>query len=407
MKVLSIKKQIVGNVHIDLPKSKSIANRLLIAQALSSSGFSIGELPDAEDTKTLLAALVNRGEEINIGIAGTAMRFLTAYYAIQEGRATLLTGDLRMKERPISVLVEQLKNLGANIAYSENEGYPPITIQGMKLLGEECEIDASVSSQYITALLLIAPYLEKGLKITLSHKVVSFPYIDMTLNLQKKLGIKTLREGRSISVSKGDYEYIGKIEIEKDWSAAAFFYQFVALGKRSILLKGVTKDSIQGDAVVAELFSDLGVKTSFTTEGALLESTPLREKDYLEYNLIETPDLAQAIAVTASVLVCKTKITGISTLRIKETDRVVALQQELAKVGSLIEDIDEDTIIVNARDKIIERATFNCYNDHRMAMSLTPLITCMTSITIDEPEVVKKSFPTFWNEIEKLGVQIS
>ena len=389
---------------IELPTSKSIANRLLIASALSKNSFEISDLSQAEDTRILQKSLLGESLTIDVGMAGTAFRFLTAYLTIQKGER-VLTGAERMKQRPIKILVEKLRELGASIDYLGKEGFPPLKITGSKLQRKELTIDGSVSSQYITALLLIAPYLKNGLKLNLTGDLVSLPYIDLTIALMKKLGIEVKRIDRLIEVSEGEYSSTKSVAVEKDWSSAAFFYQAVALGKGSVLLKGLRSDSIQGDRQCIELFEKLGVTTEFSEKGVHLVNNDNFNKELLELNMVETPDLIPSVAATASQLVKSCKISGVKTLRIKESNRVEALKNELGKVGVELVEPDADTIVVLRADQINQPLKFDTYNDHRIAMCLAPLAFTHRGVLIDNIEVVKKSFPNFWKELEKCGIK--
>ncbi|MBL4709686.1 MAG: 3-phosphoshikimate 1-carboxyvinyltransferase [Flavobacteriales bacterium] len=396
-----------SRVEIDLPYSKSEANRLLIAQAISENAIQIEALSDAEDTRILADALKLDALEINVGMAGTAFRFLTAYFSIQEGKERILTGAKRMKERPIGILVDQLRVLGAEISYLEKEGYPPLKISGKQLKGGELKIDASVSSQYITALLLIAPKLSGGLRLKLTGQLVSLPYIDLTIALQQKLGVNSKRNASIISIEEGNYASKAPLQLERDWSSAAFFYQFVAFNRQALRLKGVTQDTAQGDKACSSIFKKLGVETVFDKEGAILKPVFIENPNELVLDLTETPDLIPSVAVCASQLINKTTIIGTQTLYIKESNRVEALKVELNKVGVEIIELDGTSIQIHKAVKIntVDLIQFSSYNDHRMAMCIGPLVCLYEKLSIDKLSVVEKSFPHFWREFNKLGVE--
>ena len=390
---------------IDLPSSKSISNRLLIAQALSGNTIVLENLSKAEDTVLLQKALASNKETVNVGMAGTAFRFLTAYYSISNG-TKILTGSKRMLQRPIGVLVEKLKELGADITYLKNDGFPPLKIVGKRLKGGPLSIDASVSSQYISALLLIAPHLENGLQLSLKGEVVSFPYIDLTIDLQQQIGIDINRDGSLISVKNGAHTSNLQMVVEADWSSAAFFYQIVALSGKSLFINNLSASSRQGDMNCFKIFEELGVKTEFLKEGALLTQHAHQVQSILKLDMTETPDLIPPVAVVASQLCSKISITGTKTLYIKECNRVEALKTELAKLGVELNEVDGNCFEIRQSDKTMENEkvlSFLSYDDHRIAMSLAPLA-LRYKIEIDSLHVVVKSFPTYWVEINKVGI---
>lgn len=390
---------------IDLPASKSISNRLLIAQALSKNGFQIEGLSTAEDTLLLQKALQNSATEIDVGMAGTAFRFLTAYYSIVEGKRKLF-GAKRMHDRPIGALVELLKQMGAEINYLEKEGFPPLEIRGKKLNGGDFSIDSGWSSQFISSVLLIAPCLQSPLKLRLTGTSVSKPYIQMTLALLKQLKVAVQFKNELIEVEYNGFDFNGTIRIEKDWSSAAFFYQMAAFGVQGIQLSDLSATSIQGDRNLIAIFKHFGVETIENAEGLELLKTADCQRT-LEINLLDCPDLIPSVAVCAAVLMEKCTIHGVDTLRIKESDRVLALQNELAKIGAELKIIDASCIEIVGSKKLPETANFEVYNDHRMAMCLAPLAVSMEKIQIQTIEVVKKSFPNFWNELRKIGFYLS
>ncbi|MFT6166869.1 MAG: 3-phosphoshikimate 1-carboxyvinyltransferase [Vicingaceae bacterium] len=389
---------------IDLPSSKSISNRLLIARSLSKNRVPLTNLSTANDTLELQNALNSSAEIIDVGMAGTAFRFLTAFYAMNDEKR-ILTGAKRMKERPIEVLVDQLRSLGANIDYQEREGFPPLQIQKGELKGGKRAIDASVSSQYISAVLLIAPYLEDGLELTLQGEIVSSPYIDLTISLQQQLNVNSFRKGNKIIVKPGKYYSQQEITVEADWSSAAFFYQFAAFSCRSIFIKNLNPNSLQGDVECWKIFIDFGVVTEFVNGGALLTFDPMLIASELTLDLTRTPDLIPSVAVTASQLLKKITIVGTKTLYIKECNRVEALKVELLKIGSVLNELDGNSfeILGSKMTGQVREVAFSTYNDHRMAMSLAPLAV-YGKVTLDHKKVVEKSFPTFWIALEKAGI---
>ncbi len=398
------KSTLLSNKTITVSGSKSISNRLLILHALFSN-IRIANLSDSQDTKLLQAALENSSDTIDVHHAGTAMRFLTSYLAIQEGRTTLLTGSDRMKQRPIKPLVDALKQLGAEIDYVEHEGYPPLKITGHKLSGGEVKIPANVSSQFITSLMLIGAKLENGITIILEGKITSIPYLEMTLKILRTLGISNSWEGDIIKVEPNmqteKYSQIVPFTIESDWSSASYFYSLAAIGRNSISLKCFKPFSLQGDSAIRELYwKYFGVNT--ISEGAeakisLLPDSNFKYPELIELNMNACPDIAQTICVTAAALKIPFHITGLETLKIKETDRLSALQNELFKIGCLTETTDEAIWSSN----FIEPAaniSIETYSDHRMAMSFAPFC-LIKELSIENEEVVEKSYPNFWSDL--------
>ncbi|PJB15900.1 MAG: 3-phosphoshikimate 1-carboxyvinyltransferase [Flavobacteriales bacterium CG_4_9_14_3_um_filter_32_8] len=414
---------------IQLTSSKSESNRALIIRALCGKNFEMENLATAEDTvilkKTLhsILHLSTTNNVLDVGLAGTAMRFLTAYLAIQNGEWTL-TGSSRMKERPIRLLVTALHQMGAEIEYIEKEGFPPLKIKGKELIGGKIQVDGSVSSQYISALLLIAPQLKKGLQLDFIGELTSKPYIEMTINMMCYFGVSAAWKNNSITVNNGNYKAKDFI-VEADWSSASYWYSMVALAKEAkITLLGLKLNSLQGDAVVAKIYENFGVKTEYLNNGVRLTKTSdfgLRTSDF-RLNFSNCPDLAQAVAVTCAALNVPAKLTGLSTLRIKETDRILALQTELCKLGYNVEVEGDDLIILSSlrteqrgvkqsvsNNKIASclamTNTIKTYNDHRMAMAFAPLA-LLYPITIENPDVVIKSYPNFWKDLERVGFVI-
>ena len=387
---------------VQIPGSKSESNRALILQKLFPS-IHIDNLSDSDDTLYLMKALETKNDLIDIGHAGTAMRFLTAFFAVQDGQEVVLTGSDRMQDRPISILVDALNQLGADIKYSKIEGFPPLKIKGKALNQSKITLKANVSSQYISALLLIAPALKNGLELTLDGKITSVPYIKMTLVLLNQIGCETSFVGNQIKVSKLNSAKPILLKIEPDWSSASYFYSLVALHpKAEILLKGFTKNSLQGDAQVAEIYNSLGVKTIFESDGIRLKSKPIERTSRLSLNLENTPDLAQTIACTYLGLGIDCHLTGLHTLKIKETDRLTALQNELTKFGAKVS-ITDDHLELFAIKNLQRDVLIETYNDHRMAMAFAPL-SLKTPIQIGNPEVVSKSYKNFWADWEGLSI---
>lgn len=385
--------------------SKSETNRLLILQALFPQ-IEIENSSNSDDSQVLQKALSSSEKLIDIHHAGTAMRFSTAYFSIQEGRKTMLTGSKRMQERPIKLLVDALKNLGAKIKYQQEEGYPPLEITGKKLTKDKVSLAANVSSQYISALMLIAPSLKNGLKIQLQGKVTSTPYILMTLSLLKDLGIDASFEENIIKIAPFQLQQKKKFVVESDWSSASYFYSLVALSdSATIEISSYKKESLQGDSSLVELYEKLGVKTTFLDNSIQLEkdNSASLPKIY-QADLTSSPDLAQTIVVTCLGLGIGCELTGLHTLKIKETDRLVALHDELTKLGARV-DITNDSLKLYPCVKFTENVLVATYNDHRMAMAFAPLA-LKTNLQIEDAGVVSKSFPDFWEAMENFQIQV-
>jgi len=393
---------------VDLPASKSISNRLLLIKALCQEKFSIQDLSDAEDTVVLRAALESSQVQLDLKMAGTAMRFLLAYYAAT-GQKKKLVGDSRLNERPIGELVKVLSQMGAKIKFLEEKGFPPVQIfPSGKLKGGNYKIDSSVSSQFISAVLLIAPYLKSSLQLKLSRSVVSRPYLNMTIRLMKKFGAQVLDRERKVIVKNHPYQFKGKIKVEKDWSSAAFFYQLVAMGLPELFLNGLQSDSIQGDRNLQQIFEKFGVKSTFTEKGVMIKKQFVPEKKSMYFDLVENPDLIPSVAVCAAVLFEKTEIEGVKTLRIKESNRVIVLKEELLKIGVEVFDQEKNIIqIYSAKRSKKPDVAFHAHNDHRIAMALAPLVVPFGKLEIHEAEVVKKSFPDFWKALRGIGISQS
>ncbi len=397
---------------ITLAGSKSISNRTLIIRALCGESFPITHLANAKDTDLLQGLLSSNAIVRDAGAAGTTFRFMTAYLSTQDG-IQVLTGTERMKQRPIGVLVDALRSLGANIEYLEEEGYPPLQIGPPNAFGRnnKVQISANTSSQYISALLMIAPTLPKGLVLELVGKIVSRPYIEMTLAQMAYFGVKHEWKGQFIRVTPQDYQ-ARPFVVEADWSAASYYYGMAAFATEfDLQLNGLFEDSLQGDAVLTEIMAHLGVKTTFNAKGVHLSKTGLPLPAVFEYDFLRCPDLAQTIAVVCAGLGVTGRFTGLETLRIKETDRIAALDQELAKVGVKVieEKVGADGkafFRIEGKAVVPTKAPeFATYEDHRMAMAFAPLA-FLGKINIHEPEVVVKSYPDFWRDLRTVGFEI-
>jgi 3-phosphoshikimate 1-carboxyvinyltransferase len=402
------------NSEIKITGSKSETNRLLLLQALYPN-ITLENTSNSDDSEVMSSALSTNKQQptttnqiIDIHHAGTAMRFLTAYFASQENRIVTLTGSSRMKERPIKILVEALQQLGAKIDYLENEGFPPIKITGQKLTNNKVSLPANVSSQYISALLLIAPKLQNGLELTLIGEITSIPYIKMTLNLLQEIGVETAFNGNIIIVnSKTQNLKPQSITVESDWSSASYFYSIIALSEvgSQITLSSYKQNSLQGDSALVEIYRKLGVETQFDGNKMKLVKQANFKCNTLNLDLNNTPDIAQTIVVTCLGLGIGCHLTGLHTLKIKETDRLEALKTELSKLGASISVTDESLTLAPSTI-IISNQTIATYNDHRMAMAFAPLA-LKTNINIENAEVVSKSYPDFWNDLKYLGFEIS
>ncbi len=411
MESISLKIPRVLKGEVKLPLSKSECNRLLIVRAITGTDYWIPEISDAEDTVSLgriIGELKNHvdGNTYDVGPAGTSMRFLSAYLAATPG-VYYLTGTARMKERPIGILVKALEGLGADIEFSEKEGFPPLKIFGGMLQGGEIEVDGSVSSQFISALLMIAPTMHNGLVIHFKGNIVSRPYIDMTIRILERFGVYPVWDGNSLAVSNQKYlidDPAKQFHVEADWSAASYWYAMVALAEEAdIFLPGLQKESLQADSVCALLFPFLGVTTTFEEKGIRLTKNGYRPNAFA-FDFDDCPDIVQTVAVTAAALKIPTLLCGLNTLRLKETDRIAALKSELAKMGVSCEEPGRGMLEVKNFDgKLNSPLEIKTFEDHRMAMSFAPLALKHPGLLIENPDVVKKSYPGFWNEIKKLG----
>jgi len=399
------KSKLIGNKTIQISGSKSISNRLLILESLFSA-IKIGNLSNSQDTQLLRKALSEETEIVDIHHAGTAMRFLTSYYSIQDGKITILTGSGRMKERPIKNLVTALQNLGVEIEYLENEGFPPLKIIGRKITETKVDVPANISSQFITSLLLIAGKLENGLEINLFGEVTSRSYIEMTLNILTKFGIKNSFIGNTIKVEPfiDNHSSVINYEVESDWSSASYFYSFAALGRETIHLKSFYKESTQGDSAIADIYEKFfGIKTTFTDDEHKLTLQPIEnfifpEKIILDMN--NCPDIAQTLCVTAAALKIPFEISGLGTLRVKETDRLLALYNELQKLGTETEITDVMIKSISFKNPE-ENISIKTYQDHRMAMSFAPYC-LIKDLNIEDENVVEKSYPMFWEDLNTI-----
>ncbi|MGB5420287.1 3-phosphoshikimate 1-carboxyvinyltransferase [Algibacter sp.] len=391
---------------ITITGSKSESNRLLLLQALYPE-FKLENVSNSDDSNLMTNALSSQSEVVDIHHAGTAMRFLTAYFSIQEGRKTILTGSKRMKERPIKILVEALQELGAEISYEENEGFPPIKITGKKLTKNKVSLKANVSSQYISALLLIASKLENGLELTLEGDITSIPYINMTLSLLDEIGVESAFIGNKITVKPNTKRLDAKtLTVESDWSSASYYFSIAALSEvgTEITLSSYKENSLQGDSALVEIYTHFGVSTVFNENSVTLKKETSNLKP-LTLDLKNAPDIAQTIAVTCFALGIPCDLTGLHTLKIKETDRLVALKTEIEKLGGELK-ITDKSLHLSASSSIKSMVSIATYNDHRMAMAFAPLA-LKTSIIIEDAMVVSKSYPTFWNDLESIGFEIT
>jgi 3-phosphoshikimate 1-carboxyvinyltransferase len=403
-KILLFKTPILGLSEVYITGSKSESNRALILNALSGNEAPIVNLSTARDTQTMEALLNSADETLDVLDAGTTMRFLTAYIAASN-QTRILTGTDRMKQRPIKILVDALREIGSEISYLEKDGYPPLKISGLKVQeNNKIQIRGDVSSQYISALLMIAAALPKGLHLTLIGEIGSRPYIRMTLNLMEQFGLSFTWEGNVIHIESQAFRP-KQISIEPDWSGASYWYSFLAMSKQgSLKIPALKKYSLQGDSVISKLSKPLGISTEFKEDGILL--TKSTHEESVEFDFKDCPDLAQTIAVICAAKNIIGKFSGLKSLRIKETDRIKALQNELAKINAkLIQEGEDDYRLIPSQN-LPDSASIVTYEDHRMAMAFAPLSMVM-DIEIHEPEVVNKSYPSFWDEVRKIGVKTS
>ncbi|MDO6760742.1 3-phosphoshikimate 1-carboxyvinyltransferase [Tamlana sp. 2_MG-2023] len=400
------KSKIAKQSSVQITGSKSESNRLLLLQALYPE-FKLENVSNSDDSNLMTDALSSSETVVDIHHAGTAMRFLTAYFSIQEGRETVITGSKRMKERPIKILVSALKDLGAKISYVENKGFPPIKIKGKKLLNNKVSLKANVSSQYISALLLIASKLENGIELTLEGEITSVPYIKMTLALLDEIGVKSSFEGNVITVKPNTEKLTPKtLTVESDWSSASYYFSIVALSDigTEVTISSYKENSLQGDSALIEIYKNFGVFATFNGNALTIKKERVGE-ERLHLDLRNAPDIAQTIAVSCFALGMPCYLTGLHTLKIKETDRLVALKTEIEKLGGEVRITDESLHLKASKDfnSLVPIAT---YNDHRMAMAFAPMA-LKVPIIIEDAMVVSKSYPTFWEDLEAIGFQIT
>jgi len=408
----------LGARGLQITGSKSETNRLLLLKAFYPT-ILLENTSNSDDSVVMLKALSTafKTELVEVHHAGTAMRFLTAFFAIQENREVVLTGSSRMQERPIKILVDALRQLGAEITYEENEGFPPIRIKGKKLIQNKVSLPANVSSQYISALLLIAPKLENGIELTLEGEITSIPYIKMTLSLLKEIGVETSYVGNKISVkpldtlsmssraqSRDEGPNPKSLIVESDWSSASYYYSIVALSEigTSITLSSYKKNSLQGDSVLVEIYKKLGVETKYNSDNSISISKSFNiQTKTINLNLNDAPDIAQTIAVTCFGLGFDCHLEGLQTLKIKETDRLEALKNELEKLGAKVSTTNDSLTIIST-GILRSNIKIETYQDHRMAMAFAPLAV-KTEIVIEDAAVVSKSYPDFWRDLKKIG----
>jgi 3-phosphoshikimate 1-carboxyvinyltransferase len=405
-KILVKQTKVLNTSQVQLPSSKSESNRSLIINALSGNLSHLHNLSEARDTQTMIALLESKDETLDVIDAGTTMRFLTAYLSTRN-ETKILTGTPRMCQRPIKILVDALREIGAQIEYMKEDGYPPLKIKGIpKQEKSNIQIRGDVSSQYISALLMIAPKLPQGLTLELTGKVGSRPYIEMTLDLMKQFGIQADWEENFITIKPQTYKGF-EYTIESDWSGASYWFSMVSLAEKAeIKLLGLRKNSLQGDIRIVEIMQKLGVEATFDEKGVFLKKSPAQQEARI--NFTDCPDLAQTIAVVCAAKGITCIMTGLESLRIKETDRIAALQNELKKIGaSLTEPKEGEWLLTPAAnfDFSKSKPEFETYDDHRMAMAFAPLAT-LTDVVIQEPDVVRKSYPGYWKDLLQVGFKI-
>ena len=390
---------------VSISGSKSESNRLILLRAYTSY-FKIFNLSDSDDTKLMLSAIESDKKEINIGHAGTAMRFLTSYYSSISENSKILTGSNRMKQRPISILVDALKDLGCDIEYIEKSGFPPLKINGKNILTNSVTLPANVSSQYISSLMMLGVSLENGLKIKLSSEITSLPYILMTKKIIDRIGGITKIDDGEITIEPFIEKVIPEQFVESDWSSASYFFSIAALSKSAKLtLSTFFKDSLQGDSKLVDIYKIFGIETKFEEDHIILRKNKIDLPKSINLNLKDSPDLAQTIIVTCLGLGVDCTLDGLHTLKIKETDRLIALKNEIEKFNVDKVEITEDSITLENNSNLKHEVVIDTYNDHRMAMSFAPL-SLLLPIKINNPEVVTKSYVNFWNDLESLGFNI-
>ena len=396
-------KDIEGSIRISGSKSES--NRLLLLRAYTSY-FKILNLSNSDDTQLMISAIESDKKEINIGHAGTAMRFLTAYFSSISKNPKILTGSDRMKQRPISVLVDALKDMGCDIKYLEKKGFPPLKINGKNILINSVTLPADVSSQYVSSLMMLGVSVKNGLEIILSSKITSLPYILMTKKIIERIGGVVKIQDRKIFIEQFKEKVIPEQSVESDWSSASYFFSLAALSKSvELTLSKFRKFSLQGDSRLVDIYKKFGVETIFGDENIILRKNKISLPKSIYLDLIDNPDLAQTILITCLGLKIDCTLTGLHTLKIKETDRLVALKNEIEKFEVDKIEITKDSITLENNLDLKHDVTINTYNDHRMAMSFAPL-SLLVPININNPEVVTKSYLNFWNDLESLGFNI-
>jgi 3-phosphoshikimate 1-carboxyvinyltransferase len=408
MKYLVSKSDSTLKGSIVLPASKSIANRALIIHALSYSPYPIENLSDSDDTRVMEQVFNSNTNHFDIGHAGTAMRFLTAFLSQIVGEWTI-TGSDRMKQRPIGILVDALHKLGAKIEYLENDGFPPLRIYGSHLKGCVLELDGSVSSQYISALLMIAPTVEGGLTLRLKNKIMSRPYIEMTLKLMEQFGVQHVWKGNEIRIAEQQYKAACPFSVEADWSGASYWYEMAVLADEVDLeLTGLTTESLQGDAMIAKWFEQLGIETLATEKGSRLAKNGQALPKFLQLNFIENPDVAQTFAVLCVMKQIPFHFTGLETLKIKETNRIAALQDELAKFGAQLTEPAHGELKWDGTFPLEKQALpeIETYHDHRMALAFAPVCQTYGTVAILDPMVITKSYPDYWEDLKKVGFEV-
>lgn len=403
--MMQIKVTAPAKIHttIQLPSSKSISNRALIINALGNGTHHPENLSDCDDTRVMIRALNDDKETIDIMAAGTAMRFLTAYLSVTPG-TRIITGTERMQQRPIQVLVNALRELGADIEYVANDGFPPLRITGRELRKDTISLPGNVSSQYISALLMIAPVLTNGLTIRLTGDIISRPYINLTLQLMNDFGVRAeWTDDHRLKVVPQAYHSI-PFYVESDWSAASYWYQIVALSKEAeVTLPGLFKDSYQGDSQVAGIFRSLGVETIYKDKTVILKKNG-KSVERLDYDFINQPDLAQTFVVTCALLNIPFRFSGLQSLKIKETDRMAALITEMRKLGYILHETDGSVLSWEGeRCTTEEHPAIDTYEDHRMAMAFAPTCLALPEILINNPQVVSKSYPRYWEDLRQAG----
>jgi len=395
------------NANIQLPASKSISNRALILNAMAGSAHTetLQNLADCDDTMVMTKALSFETHQIDIGAAGTSMRFLTAYLAGRE-EEWILTGSQRMQDRPIRLLVDALNQLGADISYLEKDGFPPLKIRGHKLKGGSIHIDGGISSQYLSALMMAAPAMEEGLTLTIEGELISKPYFFMTLEMMRLWGVVSSWDGTTVVIQPQTYQQ-RPFTIESDWSGASYWYEMLSLAEEGeVFLKGLFRNSLQGDARVAEWFENLGIHTEYEADGVHL--TKIKSSvERFEADFTDQPDLAQTIATTCALNAIPFRLTGLQSLKIKETDRIKALVDESAKLGFVFATSQDSILEWTGETCTMHAIPIETYDDHRMAMAFAPAALAYGIIRINHPEVVSKSYPNFWNDLKDAQFHIT